>query len=242
MRILVSIFFWIMTGILTLVVFLGALFCATVLYPFDQKRKLAHTLGFWWSDCLGVMNPFWALKIDGLENIDHNKAYIMVANHQSMADIVIVYKTHVQFKWVAKDALYRIPVFGWTMMLMKYMRLSRGELGSIKDVYDRAGEWLRDGVSVLFFPEGTRVISEEMGPFKNGAFKLAVKEHVPILPLYIAGARETMERGSWVFKGRVDCLLRVLPAVDTASYGTRDFTRLRDDIRNRLLAEREKEK
>jgi 1-acyl-sn-glycerol-3-phosphate acyltransferase len=128
------------------------------------------------------------------------------------------------------------------MMLMKYMRLSRGELGSIKDVYDQAGSWLKDGVSVLFFPEGTRVISEEMGPFKNGAFKLAVKEHVPILPLYIGGARETMERGSWVFKGRVDCLLRVLPAVDTASYGTKDFARLRDDVRGMLLAEKEREK
>ena len=241
-RIFISIFFWIMAGIFTVGVFLGALFCATVLYPFDHKRKLAHAFGFLWSDCLGVINPFWTLKISGLENIDHKKVYILVANHQSMADIVIVYKTRVQFKWVAKDALYKIPIFGQTMMLMKYMRLARGEFGSIKDVYDQAAGWLNNGVSVLFFPEGTRAESEEMGPFKNGAFKLAVKEHVPILPLYIGGAREIIKRGSWIFKGRADCTLRVLPPMDTTSYGVKDFARLRDDVRNRLLAEREKEK
>ncbi|MCX5705258.1 MAG: lysophospholipid acyltransferase family protein [Candidatus Omnitrophica bacterium] len=242
MRVLISIFFWIMAGIFTLGVFLGALFCATVLYPFDRKRKMAHTFGFLWSDCLAVINPFWSLKIEGLENIDRNKVYVLVANHQSMADIVVVYKTRVQFKWVAKDALYRIPIFGWTMMLMKYMRLARGEFGSIKDVYDQAALWLRDGVSVLFFPEGTRANSEEMGPFKNGAFKLAVKEQVPVLPFYIGGAREIFKKGSWVFKGRADCTLRILPPVDTISYGVKDFARLRDDVRNRLLAEQEKEK
>jgi 1-acyl-sn-glycerol-3-phosphate acyltransferase len=218
-------------------VFLSVLLCATVLFPFDRKRKLAHAQGFWWADALVAANPFWDIKARGLENIDRHKAYVIVANHQSMADIVMAYKTHIQFKWVAKDILFKVPVFGWCMSGMKYIRISRGEFGSIKDVYEEAGEWLRKGVSVLFFPEGTRSATGEMSPFKNGAFKLAIKEKKPVLPMYIEGARDIIPRGSWIFKGRAHSRLIVLPAVETSGYQPEDFARLRDTVRERLESE-----
>jgi len=236
-RVWVSIFFWIIAAIITMGVFLGASFCAAVLFPFDRKRKLAHALGFWWADCLVVANPFWNISIKGLENIDKHKTYVLVANHQSLADIVIVYKTHMQFKWVAKDELFKVPVFGWCMSAMKYIRLSRGELGSIRGVYDEAAGWLKKGVSVLFFPEGTRSTSGGISPFKNGAFKLAIKEAKPILPIYLEGTADIISRGSWIFKGRADSSLKVLPAVETDKYQPEDFVRLREIVRQRLLDE-----
>ncbi len=230
MRVIVSVIVWIITIIVTLLAFFCVLFIVIFLFPFDRKRKLAHMQAFWWSDCIVGANPFWKVVIEGKENIDRKKTYVIVANHQSMADILIVYKTHLQFKWVAKESLFRIPVFGWCLSMLKYIRLSRGEYGSIKTMYRQAAYWLRNGVSVFFFPEGTRVTTGKIGDFKNGAFKLAIKEKVPILPLRIEGSDKVILSGGWIFKTRVSCRLTVLPAIDTSGYDLEDFPLLRDRV------------
>jgi 1-acyl-sn-glycerol-3-phosphate acyltransferase len=230
MKIILSILFWMVTAVLTLAVFLAVLILAIPTFPFDRKRKLSHAQGFWWADAIVASNPFWNINIRGLEHINPQKAYVVVSNHQSFADIVMLYKTHMQFKWVAKESLFKVPVFGWCMSSMKYIRLSRGEFGSIKKTYRQAAEWLRQGVSVLFFPEGTRSGSDDMNAFKNGAFKLAIKEKKPILPVRIDGSREVIPRGSWIFKARASCRLSVLPEIDTSSFSPKDFIVLRDKV------------
>jgi len=234
MKAVLSIFIWLFIALMTVLVFLASLFITVFLFPFDRKRKLVHAQGFWWADAIMGFSPFWDLEIGGLENIDPQQTYVLVGNHQSMADIVVVYRTRVQFKWMAKDILFRIPVFGWTMMLMKYIRLSRGAHGSIKDAYQEASQWLRKGVSVLFFPEGTRSTTNQLNPFKNGAFKLAIQEKKPILPIRIDGAREILARGSWIFNTGLHCRLTVLPAIETQGFGPEDFTKLRDLVREKL--------
>jgi 1-acyl-sn-glycerol-3-phosphate acyltransferase len=235
MRAMISLLFWIATGILTLLMSVLVVICATLLLPFDRKRKIAHTLGYVWSDLLGLINPFWSIKVSGLENVNRKKSYVIVANHQSMADIVAVYRTHMQFKWVAKDELFRIPIFGWSLSMIGYIRLSRGEFGSIKDVYTQAANWLRKDISVLFFPEGTRSKDGQIQSFKNGAFKLAIKEAKPILPIYISDTRNILPRGSWIFNSKVKCMVMILPCIDTAQYSPEGSDRLRDDVRDKLL-------
>jgi len=235
MRVILSIIIWGAAAVLTILVFFSVLFLTILLFPFDRKRKLCHAQGFWWADALISLNPFWNLKISGLENIDAHKAYVMIANHQSLADIVVVYRTHLQFKWVAKNSLFKIPVFGWTMLLMKYIKLSRGEFGSIKRVYEEAASWLRKDISILFFPEGTRSETDQMNTFKNGAFKLAIKEKKSVLPIYISGTRDLIPKGGWIFKRRASCRLKVLPSVDTTDFKPEDFSRLKDIVREKLI-------
>lgn len=225
-----------MTAALTLAVFLVVLILAIPVLPFDRKRKLLHAQGFWWADAIVATNPFWNLTLRGLEHIDPRKTYVVVSNHQSFADIVMLYKTHMQFKWVAKESLFKVPVFGWCMSRMKYIKLSRGEYGSIKKTYREAAEWLRQGVSVLFFPEGTRSTTDQMNSFKNGAFKLAIKEKKPILPVCIEGGHEVIPRGSWIFKARASCRLTVLPEIDTSTFAPKDFVTLKDKVRESLRA------
>ncbi len=236
MKIILSIILWIITAILTLGVFLAVLILAVPTFLFDRKGKLSHAQGFWWADAIAASNPFLNITIRGLEHINPRKAYVVVSNHQSFADIVMLYKTHMQFKWVAKESLFRVPVFGWCMSAMKYIRLSRGEFGSIKKTYREAAQWLRKGVSVLFFPEGTRSVTEDMSAFKNGAFKLAIKEKKPILPIRIDGGREIIAPGSWIFKARASCNLTVLPEIDTSTFSPKDFAALRDMVRGALHA------
>jgi len=180
------------------------------------------------------MNPFWRLNVRGLENIDRNKTYVIIANHQSMADIAVLYKTHMQFKWVSKDSLFRVPFIGWCLSLTKHISLERGEFTSIKKVYREAAGWLRKDMSVLFFPEGTRSDTGQMNVFQNGAFKLAIKEKKPILPICIRGTREAIPKGSWIFKAKVNVALTVLPPIDTSALNPADFARLRDMVFERI--------
>jgi 1-acyl-sn-glycerol-3-phosphate acyltransferase len=221
---------------MTFILYLAMLFFFIVLYPFDKQRKFLHAQCYWWSDILLYFNPYWKIKISGLENIDKKKTYVIVANHQSLADIIVLYQIKSQFKWVAKESLFRIPVLGWCMSLVKHIKLERGDFSSIKKIYREAAEWLRQDMSVLFFPEGTRSETGEIGEFQNGAFKLAIKEKRPVLPILIAGTRDAIPKGGRHFSTKIFCVLHVFPAVDTSSLGPGDFDRLKDNIRSQIKA------
>ena len=197
-----SAFIWVIGSTLTIILSLAMIFFSVIL-PFDKKRKVAHAQCFWWSTALIKFNPYWKLKVSGLENIDKNKTYVIVANHQSLTDIIIVYQTKMQFKWVAKDSLFKIPFLGWCLSFGKHIKIERGKFSSIKKVYQEATEWLRNDMSVLFFPEGTRSDTQKMNDFLNGSFKLAIKERVAILPIAIEGTGNAIPKGSWIFQTRV---------------------------------------
>lgn len=234
-QVLISLFIWVAGIIITAAAFFSSLIIKKWPFPVKDREKLVHSQCFWWSDALIALNPYWSLKIEGMENIDKDKTYVVVANHQSLGDIVIIYQTRMFFKWVAKEELLKVPFIGGLLWVNDHILLSRGEYGSIKKVYREAAERLRSGVSVLFFPEGTRSSTDEMGEFQNGAFKLAIKEKRPILPVYIGGTREAIPKGGWIFKTKVAGRLVILPSIDTKDFSNADFGKLSDMVRNQLV-------
>lgn len=236
MRAILSIWLWVAGAVLTVAVFCAMALVTAISFFFDKKRAWAHAQCYWWSDALIKLNPFWKLEVTGLENVDKKATYVIVANHQSLADIIVLYKIRTQFKWVAKESLFSVPVVGWCLGLAKHIRLTRGKFSSIKQVYRDAATWLRAGVSVLFFPEGTRSSTDEMKEFQNGAFKLAIKEKRPVLPVALGGTSAAIQKGSWIFRGKVDCFVRVLPAVSTADLGPADFGSLKEKVYRQLEA------
>lgn len=231
---LVSLVIWANDIILTTVLFLLILLSSAIFYPLDRQRRIPHALCYWWSDINIALNPYWKLKVNGLENIDKKKTYVIVANHLSQADIVLLYQTRMQFKWVAKSSLFSIPILGWSMSLCKHIKLERGSFSSVKDIYRKAAIWLRGGMSVLFFPEGTRSETGEMREFQNGAFKLAIKEKIPVLPIAIRGTGNTLPKGSWIFNTNIVLSLKVLPAIDVSGYSAAGFAALRDKAREAI--------
>ncbi len=234
MRKFVSMLIWVAGTLLTIILYLVELFLTIILFPFDKKRKIIHAQCFWWADALIGLNPFWSLEVKGLENIDPSRVYVVVANHQSLADIIVMYKTRMQFKWVAKESLFKVPFVGWCLSLSKHIKLKRGDFSSIKAIYREASGWLRKDVSVLFFPEGTRSETGQMKDFQNGAFKLAIKEKKPVLPISIIGTRDAIPKGSCVFSTKVSCRLTVLPAIETRDLQIGDFAELRDRVYARM--------
>lgn len=226
-----SIGIWMLIGLST--VFYTLLICVSslVLFPLDRQRRLAHRLATWWARSIIRGVPVWRLHISGRKNLPATPA-ILVSNHQSLFDIMVLFCLNCQFKWVAKASLFAIPFLGWSMALAGYIRLVRERHGSIRQTYDEATRWLASGVSVLFFPEGTRSRTGELGPFKNGAFKLALKTGRPIVPIVVTGTRELLARGSWIFRPGADLRVAVLPAVDPAACPHAD--RLREAVRQRI--------
>lgn len=231
MRRLSSIVIWAAGIFFTILLYFSMLFFVIILYPFDKKRKTAHAQCYWWSDIIIHLNPYWKITVNGLENIDKKKVYVIVANHESLADIVMLYQIKTQFKWVAKESLFSVPFVGWCMSLAKHIKLERGDFSSIKKIYHEAAAWLRDGMSVLFFPEGTRSETGKMNEFQSGAFKLAIKEKIPVLPIRLTGTRNAIPKGGREFSPNVRCTLTVLPAIETAGLGPGDFEKLKDKVR-----------
>lgn len=232
-RILISSIVWAVGTILTIILYFSML-AVIVLFPFDKQRRRAHAQCYWWSDAVIGLNPFWKIGVSGLENIDHNKTYVIIANHQSLVDIVVIYKTKMQFKWVAKESLFRVPFVGWSLSLCRHICIIRGKLTSIKEVYREAAGWLRSGMSVLFFPEGTRSETRDLKDFQNGAFKLAIREKVAILPILLEDTGDAVPKGSWLFNASKPSRIKVLPAIDTSAFQIADFGVLRDLARSML--------
>jgi len=234
MKILISSAIWIIGGILTILALLSSLFFAIALFPFDKQRKIVHAQCFWLADAIIGLSPLWRVNVSGLENIDKTKAYVIVSNHQSMADIIVMYKTRMQFKWVARAGLYRVPFIGAFLFLGRHIMLSKCRFAHIKKFYREATGCLRSGMSVFFFPEGTRSQTGELGAFQNGAFKMAVKEKKPILPIFIDGTRKVLQKGSWVFNAKASPCLTVLPPIDTIDFQYSDMSRLKNMVYSRF--------
>ena len=234
MNIIISIGIWFVSGLLTILLFFVVFFLNTLLFPFDKKKKITHRQCFWWSDAIIGFNPYWSVNVRGLENIDHKRTYVIISNHQSMADIVVLYQTKMQFKWVAKASLFQVPFIGWCLGLIKHIKLLRGDFSSIKEVYHQASKWLQKDISVLFFPEGTRSSSNQMGEFQNGAFKLAIKEKKPILPICLRNTYNAIPKGSWIFKAKVKATITVLAAIETSGFSPSDFALLKDTVRAKI--------
>jgi 1-acyl-sn-glycerol-3-phosphate acyltransferase len=234
-KVILSLAIWTTISTITILLYF-AMLLVIILFPFDRSRKIAHAQCFWWAKAVVWLNPYWEVSVSGLENINAKRTYIIVANHQSLADIVIVYLTKMQFKWVAKESLFKVPFVGWCMSLAKHIKLERGEFSSIKKVYRQAAIWLKSGMSVLFFPEGTRSETGEMKDFQNGAFKLAIKERVSILPVLIKGTGGAIPKGTWLFQTKIPATIKVLPAIDVSGFSPGDFSKLRDMTRSALKA------
>lgn len=237
---LITLWVWLLIPTMTLMVTLPIFFFSVFLAPLDPQRRWAHKCGTLWGKAIMKANPYWKLHLSGLHNIKADQSYVVISNHLSLADIIILFHLGIQFKWLAKTSLFYIPFFGWNMSLMKYIPLERGRHGSIRKSYQEAKRWLRQGMSVLIFPEGTRSRDGFLGEFKNGAFKMALELRKPILPIALVGTDKALPKGKIMLGARVKFSLNVLPPIDTRDYEPEDFEKLKNKVRSLIQKEIER--
>ncbi|MDA0788441.1 MAG: lysophospholipid acyltransferase family protein [Proteobacteria bacterium] len=193
--------------------FLIAVVISLATRPFDKRLRLLHRFTCFWASLYIWVFPPWSVTIHGREKIDDSKTYIIVSNHQSLVDILVAFTLFTHFKWVSKAELFSIPLIGWNMFLNQYVRLERGSSASVRKMYRACEDHLQQGSSIFLFPEGTRSASGQMREFKEGAFVLAKRMQLPILPLVIDGSRNAVPKNSLNFHGRSDIHVTVLDEI-----------------------------
>ncbi|CAN5444185.1 hypothetical protein BH11CYA1_BH11CYA1_10700 [soil metagenome] len=177
-----------------LLLFLSSLALLPYCYLFDRNRRLLSSLACLWGYHFVRLNPGWRCHFDGLSNFRRGETYIIVANHQSIADVFILSGLGQSFKWVSKESLFKLPFFGWNMYLKKDIAIQRGDMSSIKAMLATCTEWLKKGETILMFPEGTRSETGEIIAFRDGSFRLAVQNNIAILPVVLNGTREILPK------------------------------------------------
>ncbi|MGD8427021.1 MAG: lysophospholipid acyltransferase family protein [Balneolaceae bacterium] len=181
------------------------------------------------------INPNWKIKISGRTDIDDRAPYIIICNHLSQADIPLISNLPWEMKWVAKKELFDIPVVGWMMKLAGDICVDRRAPDRKKSTFEQARYYLNRRCSVIFFPEGTRSRNGKLNAFTKGAFELAIKEQVPILPMVIDGTQNTLPKRSWKFGEAKHIKLKILDPVAIEGLGKNDITPLSREVRQKVL-------
>ncbi|XP_031109116.1 1-acyl-sn-glycerol-3-phosphate acyltransferase BAT2, chloroplastic [Ipomoea triloba] len=169
---------------------------------FDRyRRKIHHLVAMVWATL--TVSPFYKIEVKGLENLppDDTPA-VFVSNHQSFLDIYTLLTLGRSFKFISKTAIFLFPIIGWAMYLMGTIPLRRMDTRSQLDCLKRCMDLVTKGASVFFFPEGTRSKDGKLGVFKKGAFSIAAKTGVPVIPITLLGTGKIMPAG---MEGRLNC-------------------------------------
>lgn len=170
--------------------------------PFDRKGKIAYGFSRLWS--WGVLRIGGIrLRVQGLEHLDSSRQYIFMANHQSNIDIPALIQSlpKFQLRWIAKKELLLVPVFGWALWASRHIIVDRANRLKAMLSFRKAKEKIKDGISVVVFPEGTRSPGGELLPFKRGGFILAFMTKTMIAPITINGSRVILPKGDWRLRG-----------------------------------------
>lgn len=230
---------WFTTGLIVIGWLPSMLVLFAVTVPFDRGR---YIVGRWFrmaAMLVAKTNPFWRFRTSGVQIEQPRRPYVVVANHESFADILLISHLPWEMKWMSKAEFFRIPFVGWEMRLAGDIPLRRGSPTSAGQAMSHAREVLRQRVSVMIFPEGTRSPTSELLPFKEGAFRLAIEAGVPVLPVAVAGTRTALPKHDWRF-GRARAQVEVLPPVETSGLTLKDASALRDRVREMISQARDR--
>lgn len=205
-----------------------------VLAFFSKSGNLPHLVARLWGRAILWVSGI-NVTLKGLEKLKTSQSYIYMANHQSNYDIpVLLGKLPVQFRWLAKAELFKIPVFGRAMRGCGYISIDRSNRKLAFDSLAQAAETIRDGASVMIFPEGTRTVDGNLKSFKNGGFVLSVDAGVPIVPVIIRGTWPIMPRTRLrVEPGPV--VIEIQDPIETADFSRKTKDDLIDKVRNTML-------
>jgi len=231
-------YFWI-AGVT--VTFFCYLFCVVPAFLSLFTNKYQNSIGYhwicsFWGRTIIKMMPGWNIEVTGQENLPaENEPVVIVANHESMSDIWAMYYLDIQFRWLSKDSVFKIPMVGHAMKWAGYIPITRGNKASHVEAMRQSADRLSKGIPMFFFPEGTRSTDGVIKDFKIGAFKLARDMQTPILPIAIHGAANLMRKGSFHPSMRATVRLKVLPKMPPPDLANENIEQYAEKVRQIII-------
>uniref|UniRef100_A0A803LME8 1-acyl-sn-glycerol-3-phosphate acyltransferase n=1 Tax=Chenopodium quinoa TaxID=63459 RepID=A0A803LME8_CHEQI len=190
-----GVYFYAVNAVVAIVLFVLMVVSHPFVLLFDRYRRRAHHfVAKMWATL--SITPFFNVEVEGLEHLPQpDTPAIYVSNHQSFLDIYALLTLGRSFKFISKTSIFLYPIIGWAMYLMGVIPLKRMDSRSQMECLKRCMDLIRGGASVFFFPEGTRSKDGKLGAFKKGAFSVAAKTQVPVVPMTIIGTGSIMPAG-----------------------------------------------
>jgi 1-acyl-sn-glycerol-3-phosphate acyltransferase len=235
MKAVLSALLWTFFALSCIPLFAGAVVVWLITFPFDRNGRVLHLYSCFWAQVYFYLNPVWRLRVEGRQRLPWHGAAVLVSNHASLADILVLFGLYRPFKWVSKASNFRLPFIGWNMSLNRYVPLVRGDPDSIGKMMAASEAWLDKGVPVLMFPEGTRSPDGQLKAFKDGAFRLSIAKGCLLYPIVLSGTADVLPKHGLVLRQRANCRARVLEPVDPKPFGT-DVAAFRENVRGRMLS------
>jgi 1-acyl-sn-glycerol-3-phosphate acyltransferase len=223
---LFSIFYWLFLVLTLPIFFVLAIAVWLVTVTFDRRRLILHLYSCFWASFYIYMNPIWKVRVTGRRKVPWRESVVIVTNHASLIDILVLFALYRPYKWVSKDSNFKLPFIGWNMRLNRYVPLVRGDRDSVIRMMEMCRDYLTSGSSVLIFPEGTRSKTGALQPFKDGAFQLAMETGRPILPIAVSGTARSLPKHGLILRDSMDAHVEVLDPLSPADFS--DLAALRD--------------
>ena len=219
---------WCWTGCGLSTAFWGTLSILGGLF-FKRGRLQHYCMRRWSRDNLWLSRA--RVIIEGLENVDLNSAQIFVANHCGLHDILsLAANLPIQFRWMAKKSLFNVPFMGWHMRRAGYIPVDRDDPRAAAKSIVAAAKLIRAGVNAIAFPEGKRSRTGELGAFQSGAFALALRTEVPLVPIALEGSHRVIVPQTLQVNPGTIIRIRVSKPIDLAAYKKNEKLRLMEEV------------
>ncbi|MCP3938211.1 MAG: 1-acyl-sn-glycerol-3-phosphate acyltransferase [Actinomycetia bacterium] len=232
-----STLFWGFVAVSSIVLYPVAVMIWVLTVAFDRRLVLLHRFTCFWASLYTWLNPAWPVTLEGQDKIQPGTTYVMVANHLSLLDILVLFRLFRHFKWVSKIENFSVPLVGWNMSMNRYIKLRRGDRESVVEMMEACEKTIGEGNSIMMFPEGTRSPTGEMRPFKPGAFELALKTRTPILPIVISGTANALPKRGFVLQGRHAIRIGVLDPIPHEHFADMSVDELTANVREMIATE-----
>jgi 1-acyl-sn-glycerol-3-phosphate acyltransferase len=202
---------------------------------FDRQGRWQHACARVWS-WLILTTSGVQVRVEGLENVKPQQSTIYCVNHQSAMDIPILFvHLPVQFRFVAKRSLFNIPFMGWHLRRSGHIPVERGRPREARKSLEQAAQNIREGKSVVLFPEGSRSRDGQMKPFKSGSFYLAILAGVPVVPITLNGTRRVLKPDTYhVRPGQTQMIVH--PPISTQGLTPNDVAILSEQVRVQIAS------
>jgi 1-acyl-sn-glycerol-3-phosphate acyltransferase len=217
--------------------YLGAVIIWLLTYNLDSHLRFLHYYTCFWASTYTCVMPTWRIKIEGREKCRKEATYVIISNHQSQLDILVNFRLFLFYKIVSKSEMFRVPFMGWNMKLNQYIELVRGNKDGVRKMMEDCEKALAECNSVFIYPEGTRSPDGEIKDFKLGAFILAKKAQVPILPIVLTNTGKALPKWKMESSGIHRMKERVLDEIPYEKFAKLSVEETAALVRRTMIAE-----
>ena len=218
----------------------AAMFCIAFLikcltFFFDKRLIILNLFSSFWASLYIWCMPMWRVRIYGRNKLDMSKSYVFVSNHQSQLDILVAYRLFFPFRWISKSEIFRLPFIGWNMILNGHVAIKRGNKHSVAQMMDQCEQLLKNNISIIIFPEGTRSKTGHVQPFKPGAFILAKNMKKPIQPLVINRTKNALPKHTMKLQKKTEMTLTVLDEIPYDEFKMLEVDQIAQMVREKIM-------